>query len=152
MGNPDIAQPDERIRQHRALELRLGGMQYAAIAEALDYADKSGPYRAVASLLDRQESESAAEHRRIEDMRLDALLAKYWPAAMAGDLKAAEFVGKLHDRRVKLHGLSAPTKVLVGGLSQEEFETNVDEDLRALGVDPRMDTPLVDDGEPWANT
>lgn len=155
MAKPDIAQPDERTRQHRALKLRLEGKTWAAIAAELDYADHTGPYHAVSSLLDRQESESAQEYRQMEDMRLDALLAKYWPDALAGDLKAAEFVARLHDRRVKLHGLAAPTRVMVGGLAQAEFETTVEADIRALGVDPGMDTPLEDSpydaADPWSN-
>ncbi|CCF61166.1 hypothetical protein [Nocardia cyriacigeorgica] len=154
MSGPDIAQPDERLRQHEALKLRLAGVAYARIAEQLGYSDKSGAFRAVQAVLDRQESHAADELRKLEDARLDLLWLKAFPGVMAGDLKAIEVAAKLHDRRVKLHGLAAPQRVEVQniGLSYEEFETTVDEDIRALGYHPRNDVPLSDTDDGWANT
>ncbi|WP_280508828.1 hypothetical protein [Nocardia cyriacigeorgica] len=149
----DVAQPVERERQLEALRLRLAGASYEVIADRLGYADKSGPFRAVQAVLNRQESHAAEELRAIEDARLDALLLAHWSAALRGDVKAAEFVGKLHDRRVKLHGLAAPQRVRVEGVSQEAFTTSLREDLQELGLPSRMDTPLDDsDREGWANT
>ncbi|NKY50176.1 hypothetical protein [Nocardia vermiculata] len=154
MAGPDTAQPGERDRQMRALRLRMAGAPWAAIAEELGYADPSGPFRAVESLLNRQESEAAETYRQMEDMRLDVALRKVWPGVMTGDLKAIETMLKVHDRRSKLHGLAAPAKVMVQnvGLGREEFLTTVQEDIRALGIDPGMDTPLAADDGTWANT
>lgn len=161
-GRPDIAQPDERLRQIKALEMRVVGMPWAAIAEQLGYADHSGAFRAVEAVLKRAESAGAAELRKIEDERLDVALRKLYPGVRAGDQKAIDLWLKAHDRRVKLHGLAAPTKVEVQniGVTYEEFTTTVGEDMRAIGFPvtgthtPVLDTPLTDEGDDdgWANT
>ncbi|MFG3617481.1 hypothetical protein [Nocardia sp. NPDC047654] len=157
---PDKAQPDERERQRKALELRLEGKSYDDIAAVLGWADRSGAYRAVEAILKRTESETVAEYREVVGARLEALHAAYWPAALAGDYKAAEIVGKTSDRLAKLYGMNAPDKVQVQpvGLDHEAFTTRVEEDIRTLGLDPVGDVPLIDhgqydeNGEPWANT
>ncbi|WP_280332882.1 hypothetical protein [Nocardia wallacei] len=151
---PDKAQPDERERQAKALKLRMAGVPWAAIADELGYADPSGPFRAVESLLNRQESEAAESYRKIEDMRLDVALRKVWQDVMAGDLKAIDTLLKVHDRRVKLHGLAAPQRVEVAqfGMDFEAFTTRVEEDMRLIGIDPKMDVPLEEDDGTWANT
>lgn len=154
-GRPDIAQPVERQRQIRALEMRIVGMPWGAIATELGYADPSGPFRAVEAVLKRTESAGAAELRKIEDERLDVALRKLYPDVRNGDLKAIDLWLKAHDRRVKLHGLAAPTKVELRteDVTFEAFATRVEEDMRELGIAHRMDTPLDDsDRAGWANT
>lgn len=160
MPKPDIAQPDERERQTKALELRIAGVSYAQIAEALGYSDRASAYNAVNAVLKRRESTAAAEYRELEDSRLDIAVRKIWPAVAAGDLKAIELWLRIHDRRVKLHGLAMPEKLQVQavGLDHEAFTTTVDEDMRILGLHPATGRPLSepelteDDDEPWANT
>lgn len=155
MAMPDIAQPEERLRQQRALDLRLAGATFDQIARTLGYADPSGPRRAVDAVLTRVESAGAAELRKVEDLRLSELLLRVWKPAMQGDLKAIDAALKIHDRRVKLHGLAMPEKLIVAqlaGLSAEEFTTTVDEDLRTLGYELAFSAPADDDADGWANT
>ncbi|MEU2173686.1 hypothetical protein ABZ552_05615 [Nocardia sp. NPDC019219] len=157
---PDKATPDERERQTKALELRIAGATYDQIAKTLKYADRTGAFRAVDAVLKRRESTAAAEYRELEDSRLDLALRKVAPGVVAGDLKAIELWLRIHDRRVKLHGLAMPEKLQVQsvGLDHEAFTTTVDEDMRLLGLRPETGRPLSepelieDDGEPWANT
>ena len=159
MANPpDIAQPDERQKQARALEMRIAGLPWAAIATELGYADHSGAFRAVEALLKRQESEKAEEYRKIEDERLDLAIRKLYPGVRAGDPKAINMWLKAHDRRVKLHGLAMPDKVVLQqfnvGVTHEEFTARVQEDMRELGFDRVFVVPPEPDdpAEPWANT
>ncbi|MEU4810027.1 hypothetical protein AB0H20_12590 [Nocardia fluminea] len=159
MAKPDIAQPEERERQQKALALRLAGGSYAAIARTLGYADHSGAYRAVEAVLNRVESEGAAQLRQIEDARLNELLLKVWKSAMEGDRSAQEFALKVHDRRVKLHGLAAPERLVVAQTSPEsiaEFATTLAEDFAALGfAEVKPDDAEYDvdpEGDRWANT
>ncbi|MBF6070143.1 hypothetical protein [Nocardia farcinica] len=160
---PDIAQPDERLRQEEALRLRIGGVPYARIAEQLGYADHSGAFYAVQAVLDRQESHSAAELRRVEDGRLEFLWTRAITTAMSDKAtpeqkaKAEDRALRVHQARVKLHGLAAPEKLEVG-ISKEEFITRVEDDLRALGYDPVTGLPMgmvvepeEEDAEPWSN-
>ncbi|MEV0543797.1 hypothetical protein [Nocardia salmonicida] len=153
MAKPDIAQPEERLRQTEALNMRLLGATWDQIAKEKGYADPSGAYRAVEAVLKRVESAGASELRKLEDMRLDLALRKVGPGVMAGDLKAIELYAKLHDRRVKLHGLAMPEKLIVAqsAMSAEEFATRVDEDLRELGYVLEAPAP-ADDADSWANT
>lgn len=121
MPRNNTRQPDERARAAKALDLRQQGRTWQTIANELDYKDRSGAYRAVQRLLDRTEFESVQEYRVLEGDRLDALHAAYWPAAMHGDVKAAEFVLKVSDRRSKLLGLDAPTRLAVTPVQDEDF-------------------------------
>lgn len=64
----------------------------------------------------------------LEAQRLDALQAKYWKTAMAGDIKDAEFVLKVMDRRAKMLELDKPVDqasvsrlVLISGATKSEF-------------------------------
>ena len=62
--------------------------------------------------------ENVDEVRTIELQRLDSLLFSIWPEAQKGTLKAVDMVVKIMERRAKLLGLDAPTKLM---LSQEEM-------------------------------
>lgn len=146
------AQPDERLRQAKALELRLAGRTWDEIATELHYADRSGPSRAVDAVLDRHESPSVETVRKLQDARLEALYERTWPDAMAGDEKARDFALKLHDRKVKLHGANMPEKMVVAaaissqatpGMTAAEFRDVVLELQRTHPARPRPDLPPV---------
>lgn len=64
----------------------------------------------------------------LETQRLDALQARYWRTAMNGEIKDAEFVLKVMDRRAKMLGLDKPIDqaavsrlVLIAGSTKDEF-------------------------------
>lgn len=114
-GQPGIPppKPDElaelRIRQARAVELALSGMDYQQIADELEYADKSGAWRAVRAALDRNEQPKVKEYRDLENARLDRLQLRLWPIALGEDddlaLRATDRLLRLFERRAKLNGL-----------------------------------------------
>jgi hypothetical protein len=56
-------------------------------------------------------AEPAAELRALAVERLDHMLAAIWTAATNGDLAAQAGVLRLEERRAKLLGLDAPTKI-----------------------------------------
>lgn len=154
MPKPDTVEPEEQERQGKAIELRIAGATYDQIAKALGYADRSGAHCAVNAVLKRRESAQAAELRALEDERLDLALRKVTPGVVAGDLRAVEMLLRIHDRRVKLHGLAAPERVLLGGMDQGTFETTVAQDLKELGIDPKARRPVLEPepDDDWANT
>lgn len=140
MTRKNVRQPDERARAAKALDLRQQGRTWQQVANELDYADRSGAYKAVQRLLDRTEFESVQEHRALESDRLDALHASYWPAAIHGDVKAAELVLKISAQRCRLLGLDAPTKLAVAAVDP-------DEDFAATAV--KLMTEIMDaDAQP----
>lgn len=100
-----------------ALSLRIEGMSYAAIAAQMGIA-VSNAYNLVSDALAKLEAETAekaAEIRRIEVDRLDAMLKALWPAVKQGEPRAIEVSLKTMERRSKLLGLDAPTKQEVSG-------------------------------------
>lgn len=96
-------------KQRQALELRKQGMAYSDIAAELGYKSASGAHAAVRTALKKTLHEPADELRRLENARLDALLAALWPAITKGDPKAVAAGVKISERRAKLNGLDEPT-------------------------------------------
>lgn len=149
MTGNNIPSPDERVRAHNALELRLSGRRWTDIAESLGYADESGPRKAVERLLDRTGAELVGEYRAQELARLDRVHETYWPAALAGDTDAAGLVLKTHDRRVKLLGLAPAERHQLthrlDGITADEFVSEAVKLLDELGGD----LPPLGSAEPW---
>jgi hypothetical protein len=103
---------DAAIKDREALELRNLGWTYQRIADHLSVS-VSTAFDRVQRAVRNIPAEAVDEHRRIEGERMDNLLATYMPQALAGDVKSADFVLKVLDRRAKLLGLDAPTKTEV---------------------------------------
>lgn len=100
-------------RQVKALELRRMGKGYSEIAAALGIG-RSQAHRLVQSgLADAvaQVSAEADELRAEEVSRLDAMLSGLWPDARRGQHAAVDRVLRIMERRAKMLGLDAPTKV-----------------------------------------
>ena len=75
-----------------------------------------------------------------------------YPAMVQGDDKAIGSMLSVLKHEAAIHpGVIAPQRIRVG-LDQEAFTTTVDEDVRALGLHPRMDVPLEEGDDGWANT
>lgn len=121
-------QPDERQRAVAALELRRSGLPYREIAARLDYADESGARHAVTRLLTRIEAEGVAELRAVYGERLEALVARYYPAALSGDVEAAGIVLRTHDRLARRWGANAPAAATVAVTRVEDMVAHLSTD------------------------
>ncbi len=93
--------------------MRKAGFDYQTIADRLGYRSPSGAHKAVSTALNKTLREPAKALRQVELERLDALLTGVWSAARRGNLGAVDRVLKIMDRRAKLLGLDAPTKVAI---------------------------------------
>lgn len=149
--DPDNLDASERAR--RALALRRDGQLWHEIADELGYADRAAAYNAAKRLLDRTEFESVEEYRAVEADRLDEAhriqlqhLAQFRPSQSGVGLSAvASAVGaivRISERRSKLLGLDAPTKVDVGS-SSIDLDGTVAAIMSALQADAGAD---ADDG------
>lgn len=98
-------------KQVRALELRKAGLTLEQIANELGYASKSGAAKALSAALQKTIQEPADELRTLESQRLDALLHSLWNNALSGDTRAIDTCLRVMDRRAKLLGLDAPSKL-----------------------------------------
>jgi hypothetical protein len=99
-----------KLKAAKALELRMEGKTFEAIAEELGYAGKQGAYDAVKRSLDAVTREPAEELIKLDLERLDALWGIQYLNAQAGDVQAMSACMKIMERRAKLLGLDAPVK------------------------------------------
>lgn len=101
---------ESRSREDAALELRKRGLTHVEISRELGVSDTTAynlTKRAVQRLMEHL-NESAAEVRKIEEGRLDALLNAVWLPAMKGDPKAILAALRVSESRRKLLGVDAP--------------------------------------------
>jgi hypothetical protein len=121
-------------RQLMALDLRKAGMQYAAIAQQLNYRSAAGAFAAVRSALKRTLKEPADELRQLEVSRLDAMLAGLWIKARKGDNYAIDRVLRIMERRAKLLGLDKLPKVdmIMPGGEKVIFEVVYQDDNKPI--------------------
>jgi hypothetical protein len=103
----------EQVKRERdALELRRAGLDYAAIAQRLNFANKGSAHKAVSRALQRTNADVAEDLRSMEADRLDRLQAAMWGPALQGSAAAVDRVLRIMERRAKLLGLDAPTSMV----------------------------------------
>ena len=102
---------DANDNQRKALELRKAGVSYQQIADAIGYKDASGAWRAVKAGLKKTLQEPADDLRKLELERLDSAAAAIYPSVKQGQYGAIDRWIKIMERRAKLLGLDAPTKI-----------------------------------------
>jgi hypothetical protein len=118
-----LCQPAASIRRAKALELRRAGVGYRQIAAALDTSVGTAWADVQAELADLKSlaSEAAEDLRELERLRLDRLLLAAMslvedktvhPNLRVKAILAAVRVG---ERRARLEGLDAPTRLEHGG-------------------------------------
>jgi hypothetical protein len=126
-----------RERELKALDMKRRARTYVEIAAELGYAGAGAAYIAVQRALSKLQIEPAEDLRKLELIRLDGIARRYEAQAKESedtgvnpDPKADLLLIKVMERRHKLLGLDAPTKV--------EQKTTVDlpqlsiEDARAV--------------------
>jgi hypothetical protein len=92
------------------IELRQEGYIWREIAVMVDMSI-AGVAKAYKRALTRHPHAAIDEHRELELDRLDILQRTYWQPAVNGNLRAADYVLRVIDKRAKLLGLDAPLKV-----------------------------------------
>ena len=108
---PDRVKAAERALE--VVELRKRGKSYAEIRRETGYSKTR-----ISQILNAHVDDYAQRHkdeldelRNLENARLDAYLMKVHDKAMDGDLFAIDRALKIMDRRAKLLGLDAPSKI-----------------------------------------
>lgn len=133
MGLPNQQTQPAKIKASematRALELRKSGAAFAQIAQAVGYADESGARGAVKRLLNKHETETVDEYRKLEIMRLDAAELAIASQIKAGNFGAIDRLIKIINERAKLLGLYAAEK---RELSIKELNKLSDDELLAI--------------------
>lgn len=114
-------------RRADAIAFKLAGLSYDVIAERLGYASRGAACTDIQRALEASLREQA---RDLEVWRHELVLgllrlkAAMWPAAMAGDTKAADVVVRISDRLSKLTGADAAIRheVITIGAIEAEIE------------------------------
>ena len=115
-------------RRKRALDLRLAGLSFRAIAKAEGVSHATIISDIKEALADIPRS-SAEELRQVESARLDQLQRAIWGDALKGDLGAVDKAVKIIDRRARLLGLDAPQQVQVS--SDVDLDATAEKILKA---------------------
>jgi hypothetical protein len=102
-GNRELTAAE---KQRSAMQLRMMGASYAAIAQQVGYADASGAHRAVKAGMANARQDGATDLRDMNLTRLETLLMLHWPKALKGDETAAIMCLQIMDRIERLGGLS----------------------------------------------
>lgn len=152
--------PNRRQRQGAAATaLRLAGASYVEIAEALSFVDAKAARALVEQTLGASTTDATrAQLRDEESARLERLLRSVWHKATtpehAEHLPAAKVALAIIDRHSRLHGLDAPTEVIVHTPTTSEIDAWVASmtavgmtDLRALEASVVIDVEAELDGD-----
>ena len=135
------------------IELRHEGYVWREIATMVDMSI-AGVVKAYKRALTRHPVAAIEEHRELELDRLDNLQRTYWQPAVAGNLRAADFVLRVIDKRAKLLGLDAPLKVQAEVVTYDgsDLDREVERVARLIEASTIGDiatiTELTDQGEP----
>ena len=110
---PNKARITATERRREALDLRRSGLSFEQIGERLGIT-RQAAYKHVSKALDKlaeESSDSADKLRALELERLDKLLLGCYADAATGDLRAVDRALRIIERRAKLLGLDAPSKI-----------------------------------------
>lgn len=122
-----------------AIALRVAGTDYAEIARIVGYSNGEAAARAVEAELGRMTGpEERRAHRTLASARLETLLASVWPKASNDSdpehLAAVRTSRDLIDRLIRLHGLDAPTEIVVHNPTEAELSAWVGRLLTPSGI------------------
>jgi hypothetical protein len=109
--NSKVPDPELVDKETKVLELRRAGLTWQRISEETGYADATGAYAAYKRVIKRTQQQPADELREQEVDRIDRLQLALWPNAMKGSERAILTIVRLMERRAKLLGLDAPTRI-----------------------------------------
>jgi hypothetical protein len=97
-------------RECEIVELRTEGFVWREIAQRVNMST-AGVAKAYDRALERIIAPAVEQHRTTELDRLDILQRVYWQPAINGNLRAADFVLRVIEKRAKLLGLDAAIKI-----------------------------------------
>jgi predicted DNA-binding protein (UPF0251 family) len=120
-----------RLRDARAVRLRLEGLTYREVGEQLGIGRKMAA-RVVQRGLNAVARESAAELIALDNERLDMLWRAMWPKAEAGSAPHAMVCLKALERRARLLGLDAPSRSEVTAHITAEENAALDAEIDTL--------------------
>jgi hypothetical protein len=135
----DSREVDLVAMETEIVSLRRAGHTWDAISKLTGHKNPYDAHRIFLRALTRHITPKLEELRLIEMDRVDALTLVLWGKAEEGDIKAIETIIKLMERRAKITGLDAPTKIQAEVINYEggqlgEHTRRIIELVRQSGV------------------
>lgn len=153
--NPASAEDRSRLAELKTgiIRMRNFGASLDMIADKLGLADADAAGELLDAALRELVADDADQIRARQQATLNDIRRAMYPAMVQGDKDSAGVILSVLKHEADIHpGVKAPSRLRVG-LDSEEFATRVDEDIRALGIHPRMDVPLEEgEDDDWATT
>jgi hypothetical protein len=131
-------------REKQIIELRIEGFTWRQIAEQTQMSP-AGALKAYNRAMIRTLKPASEELRELELDRLDTLQQTYWQPAVNGNLRAADFILRVIDKRAKILGLDAPTKIQAEVVTYDGG-TNLDAEVEAIARLIDASRTVADDG------
>lgn len=145
-GLPELEDIEDGERTYWAHRLRLTGLPWNEIAARVGFSGGVVANVEVRRYLQKEALELSSQRRaealELELMRLDDLQSVYYPQALVGEIKAAEFVLKVMSQRSKLLGLEQGDTKDSGSRTLIITPENYKEELKRL-----VEGEVVDEGE-----
>lgn len=116
--NPKI---ERHARRTEAVSMALAGFTYEQIGDRLNLSPR-GAHQLVTRTLEESRNYAVDDLRRVENARLDRAQAAIWTEVIGGDLKAISTFLRISERRAKLNGLDAPSKIAMAVEIKQEME------------------------------
>jgi predicted transcriptional regulator len=119
-------------------EAKLAGRTFSAVARELGITPQYAGRLYKAEMAERAAviGELADRERALQDARLEALLAEHWPRIASP--KSAEIVLRCLDRKARLYGLDAPTRLEHSGVVDVVHEASAERRQRILAETAAM--------------
>ena len=125
-NDPQHGKAYRHARRAEAVTLAMAGLTYEKIGEELGISTSAAWH-----LVNRTIAETrnyAVDHLRLlENARLDRALTAIWNKVLEGDPAAVSSFLRISERRAKLNGLDAPTKVQMSVSVRQEMEERLAE-------------------------
>jgi DNA-binding transcriptional MerR regulator len=102
-----IASHDKKLK---AVRMREDGFSLEEIADALGWNSPQAAHKAIKSVLDKAEIESATNYKILQVRRIEKLLATTGEKAAKGNIRAAAVYVRLSKRLSEITGCDAPAK------------------------------------------
>lgn len=134
----------QQARRTEAVSMALAGLTYEQIGNRLGIS-QTAAIELVRRTLEETRNHDVDALRQVENARLDRAQAAIWSNVLEGDLKAIGTYLRIAERRAKLNGLDAPTKVQMTLSVRQEME----QALAAL--EDILDAEVVEDGQEEAD-
>ena len=127
----------------------MAGLSYEKIGDELGIS-ASAAWNLVNRTISETRNYAVDQLRQVENARLDRATTAIWNKVLEGDLKAVDSYLKIADRRAKLNGLDAPTKVQMSVSVKQEMEAKLSELQDVIDADVIHEEDVVSEEEQMA--